>query len=341
VRCRFLCLFGVALVLSQAALAQGSGAQSPARNGGDFSNPTQPITKVPSGVILVKGAWSSASDSATPVPEGGSVTDGVFRNQYFGMTYALPPNWTQKYEGPPPSESGRYALAQLGPADIYKGSARGSILITADDLFFTPLPVTSALELVNYSREHLPAQYKLELPPTDMKIAGQSFRFYAYRAPVSQLHFYVAATEIRCHAVQMILTSSDTKLLESLVLDFNRMKLPVDTSPTSGVGGVGFPVCIKDYARDENVISRVDPVFAERRFNSVPVRIIIDKAGKIKHIHFLSAFPEQEKAITEALRQWKFKPYLLEGYPVEVETGIMFGRTPYSIAPVAKASATE
>jgi hypothetical protein len=139
----------------------------------------------------------------------------------------------------------------------------------------------------------------------------------------------------------MILTSSDTKLLESLVLDFNRMKLPVDTSPAAGPDGDEFPVCIKDYAGDENVISRVDPVFAERRFNSVPVRIIIDKTGKIKHIHFLSAFPEQEKAITEALRQWKFKPYLLEGYPVEVETGIMFGRTPYSIAPVARASATE
>lgn len=338
---RFLCVFSVALFLSQPVLAQGGGAQNPARNGGDFSNPTQPITKVPSGVILVKGAWSSASDSSTPVPESGSVANGVFRNQYFGMTYTLPPNWTQKYEGPPPSESGRYALAQLGPADTYKGSARGSILITADDLFFTPLPATNALELVNYSREHLPSQYKLELPPTDMKIAGQSFRFYAYRAPVSQLHFYVAATEIRCHAVQLILTSSDTKLLESLVLDLNKMKLPVDVSPTAGMGGGEFPVCIKDYARDENVIARVDPVFAERRFNSVPVRIIIDKTGKIKHIHFLSAFPEQSKAITEALHQWKFKPYLRDGRPVEVETGIMFGRTPYSIAPVARASATE
>ena len=339
--CRFLSLLILVGFLSQPLLAQGSGAENLSRNGGDFSNPVGPITKVPTGVILVKGAWSSASDSVTPVPEGGSVINNIFRNQYFGMTYTLPPNWTQKYQGPPPSEGGRYALAQIGPADTYKGSARGSILITADDLFFTPLPATNALELANYSKEHLPTQYKLELPPTDMKIAGQPFRFYAYRAPVSQLHFYVAATEIRCHAVQLILTSSDTKLLESLVLDLNKMKLPADTGPTAGTGGGEFPTCIKDYARDENLIARVDPVFAERRFNSVPVRIIIDKTGKIKHIHFLSAFPEQSKAITEALSQWKFKPYLRDGHPVEVETGIMFGRSPYPTPPLARVSNTE
>jgi hypothetical protein len=89
-------------------------------------------------------------------------------------------------------------------------------------------------------------------------------------------------------------------------------------------------VCLKDYASGDNVIARVAPVFTEHRFNSVPVRIIIDKEGKVKHIHFLSAFPDQAKAITEALGQWRFKRYLRDGKPAEVETGIMFGRTPYT-----------
>jgi len=95
-------------------------------------------------------------------------------------------------------------------------------------------------------------------------------------------------------------------------------------------------VCIKDYSRDENVIARVDPVFSERRFNAIPIRIIIDKAGKVKHIHFLSAFPEQAKAITDALGQWRFRPYLRNGEPVEVETGILFGYTPRPTISVAQ-----
>jgi len=64
----------------------------------------------------------------------------------------------------------------------------------------------------------------------------------------------------------------------------------------------------------------------DSRFNLVPVRIIIDKDGKVKQIHLLSAFTDQAKVISEALDKWKFKPYRRDGQPVEVETGILFGR---------------
>jgi TonB-like protein len=336
---RFLLV--LAFSISLPAGGQKAGSQNSPRNGGDFSSSTAPQTKVPAGVILVKGAWSSASDSVTPLPEGGSVTNNVFSNQYFGMNYALPPDWTQKFEGPPPSDSGRYVLAQIRPADTYKGLTRGSILITAQDMFFTPEPATNALELINYMKDNLQADYKVELPTTELKVANHFFTFFAYGSPAAQLHWYIAATEIRCHAVEIVLTSRDTKLLESLLLDMNKMKLPEEASPTTGTGGGVFPVCIKDYAHDENLMARVDPLLTENRFNPAPVRIIIDKRGTVKHIHFLSAFPDQAKAITDALRQWKFKPHLQNGHPVEVETGIMFGRAAYPTTPLASGKATE
>lgn len=306
--------------------AQNAKAPGEPRNGGDFSSAVQPLSKVPTGVILVKGAWSSASDSVTPLPEGGSVTNNVFSNQYFGMNYPLPADWTEKYKGPPPSDSGRYVLAQLSPGETFKGADRGTILITAEDMFFTPLPAANALDLVKYSQGHLQADYKVEMPPTPTTIANRPFIFFAYWSPVAQLHWYVLATEIRCHALQIVLSSRDTKLLENLTLDLNKMKLPADADPKAGTGGGDAPVCIKDYASAENMLSRVDPVFNERRFNPVPVRIIVDKDGKVKHIHFLSAYPDQAKAISDAVGQWKFKPYRRDGKPVEVETGILFGR---------------
>jgi hypothetical protein len=341
-RSHFLCgLAVIGLSVPLLAFGQGSKSQPTSRNGGDFSDNVSSVTKVPNGVILVKGAWSSASDTTTPLPEGGSVTNNVYANQYFGLTYPLPADWMEEYKGPPPSETGRYVLAQLRPTDTFKGPTRGTILVTAQDMFFTPLPATSALQMINYSKNHLQADYQVEMQPTPTKIADRPFTFFAYWSPAAQLHWYVLATEIRCHAVEMVLTSRDTKLLESLVLDLNKMKLPADASPTAGTGGGSAPVCIKDYARDENIVTRVDPVFAERRFNTVPVRIIIDKEGKVKHIHFLSAFPDQQKAITDALHQWKFRSYLRDGKPVEVETGIFFGRVPYRSAQTARASATE
>ena len=106
-------------------------------------------------------------------------------------------------------------------------------------------------------------------------------------------------------------------------------------------GGGDVPVCSKDYASSENVIEKIDPVFTERRFNPVPVRVTIDKEGKVKHVHFLSAFPDQAKAITDALLQWRFRPFLQDGKPVEVETGMLFGRAPRLAALPALHAETE
>jgi Gram-negative bacterial TonB protein C-terminal len=336
-RFRFSCFLLVfALSLAVPAWGQSTAGQSSSKNADVPENP-QAMTKIPSGVILVKGAWSSATDSVTPVPEGGSVSGDGFTDEYFGITYPLPKGWTEKYKGPPPSDSGRYVLAQIEAADASTGATHGHILITAQDMFFTPLPTANALELTAYEKNNLRSDYKLEVPPKQINIADRPFTFYAYGSPVAELHWYVLATEIRCHTVEFILTSRDSKLLESLVRDMNRMKLPAEASSSGGEGGGAFPVCLKDYAKEENVIARVDPILTSQRFSPIPVRIIIDKNGKVKHIHFLSAFPGQDKVIADALQQWKFKPYMKDGQPVEVETGIMFGRAPSAVISSQKA----
>ena len=287
---------------------------------------TQLIKKVPKNVVIVKGAWSSEDDASAPVPEDSTVTKGIFRDPYFGITYAFSKEWVERYPGPPPSDSGRYVLAELSRPESYKGDARGNILITAQDLFFSPTPVSNAVEMVNYSKDHLQSDYKLEGESAKTVIDGHTFMTLAYWSPVAQLHWSVIATEIRCHAVEFVFMNRDPKMLASTVQQAGAMKLPSNANPDGSAGGNGFPVCIKDYARGPNLIARVDPISSEPRFNPVPVRVIIGKNGKVKHIHFLSAFPDQASAITEALRQWKFRPYLQDGETVEVETGIMFGR---------------
>jgi hypothetical protein len=141
-------------------------------------------------------------------------------------------------------------------------------------------------------------------------------------APATGLHWYILATEVRCHVVQFIYTSRDAGLIKRLVHDFDNVAFPMQAQ------GDDVPSCVSDYASADNVVERVEPVLYEQRFNPIPVRVIIDKDGKIRHIHFLSAFPSEAKSITDALEHWRFKPYMSNGHPVEVETGIMFGRAP-------------
>jgi hypothetical protein len=299
-------------------------AQGNPPSGSDPRN-THP-DRLPTGVILVNGAWSGASDSVTSLPEGGRVVDGVYSNAYFGLNYTLLPHWTEHYTGPPPSDSGYYVLAQIEPEDSGKSASLGHILVAAQDLFFSPTPANSALELMIHATDHLGTNYQVERAPTEVRIASHAFVRYDYVSPVAGLHWHVIATEIRCHVIQIIFTGRNTQVLERLIQGLNGLKLSTDVA-AAGMGGGELPVCIKDFARPENLLEREEPIFAEQRFNPVPVRIIIDKEGRVKHIHFLSAFPDQIKSITDAVSQWRFRPYLVEGRPVEVETGLMFRRS--------------
>jgi hypothetical protein len=268
--------------------------------------PSEPL---PTGVILLPGAVPRSSDAKTALPENGRIARDVYRNAYFGMTYKLPDEWSQRFSGPPPSDTGLYVLAELSSKD------RGSILITAQDLFFALTPASTAEGLVKFSSDHLPAYYQRERPPSEIEIANHKFSRFDYGSPAAELHWYVLATEIRCHAVQFVLTSRDTKLLDSLIDTVNRIE----------IDNANAPLCIPNYARAENITYKVDPQFVMRRGESMPVRILIGKTGNVEHVHVISAFPEQAAIITDALLQWKFKPYIVNGEAVPLETGLLFG----------------
>jgi hypothetical protein len=279
--------------------------------------------RLPEETILVKGAAASASDSRTPLPEDGGITDAVYHNPYLGLRFPLPAGWTQPFTGPPPSDSGAYVLLQAG------SKGKGTVLITVQDLFFSLTPAGNTLEMIGYTNEHLPSYYKVVRPPEEVSIAGRPFVRFDYASPVAGLQWSVLATEVRCHLMRVIYNGRDTELLESLIRDLDKQQL-IDVADA--------PACVAGYARGENVVNAVNPAPFERKFNPIPVRIIISKNGKVSHVHVISAFPDQAKAITEALLQWRFKPYIRDGQPVEVETGIMFGSSPHSGSLTALAS---
>lgn len=272
--------------------------------------PEEPKAKLgplPTGVILIKGAAPSASDSVTPLPENGKVAENVYTNRYFGLSYPLPAGLAEQPQGPPPSDSGTYALMLAG------AQGKGSVMISAQDLFFGLTPSGSPMQMIGYSREHLPSYYEVERPPVEVKIANHSFARFDYLSQVAGLHWYVLATEVRCHLVKIVFTGRDPKVLESMVQDMERMKLPDESES---------PACIADYALGDKVTWKVAPGAFEKKYNPIPVRLIIGKNGKVKHVHVLSAFPDQARSITDALLQWRFKER-----DTEVETGIMFGVT--------------
>jgi hypothetical protein len=123
--------------------------------------------------------------------------------------------------------------------------------------------------------------------------------------------------------VQFVLTSADTHLLDTIVDGLKNSAFLAEG--VSGHGGGDVPVCVRNYAVPANIEYRVEPVMTIHKAESMPVRITIAKSGKVEHVHVISAFAETASIITDALLQWRFKPYLVNGEPVAVETGLVFG----------------
>jgi protein TonB len=53
----------------------------------------------------------------------------------------------------------------------------------------------------------------------------------------------------------------------------------------------------------------------------------ISKSGDIQNLRLISGHPMLAPAAIEAVKQWKYKPYLLNGEPVEVETTVQVNFT--------------
>jgi periplasmic protein TonB len=75
------------------------------------------------------------------------------------------------------------------------------------------------------------------------------------------------------------------------------------------------------------LIQRVEPVYptlakAARVQGDVVLSAVIDGNGQIKNLQLVSGHPMLVPAAITAVRQWRYKPYLLNGQPVEVETTI-------------------
>jgi periplasmic protein TonB len=75
------------------------------------------------------------------------------------------------------------------------------------------------------------------------------------------------------------------------------------------------------------LIQKLAPVYpqlarAARIQGTVELQAVISKEGRIEKLQVLHGHPMLVKAALDAVQQWRYRPYILNGEPVEVETHI-------------------
>ena len=80
------------------------------------------------------------------------------------------------------------------------------------------------------------------------------------------------------------------------------------------------------------LVKKVQPVYpadakAQHIQGTVVLKAIIDKEGSVASLEVVSGHPMLVPPAIEAVKQWKYKPYLLNGDSVEVETQVSVNYT--------------
>jgi protein TonB len=86
------------------------------------------------------------------------------------------------------------------------------------------------------------------------------------------------------------------------------------------------PLRVSHWA-EGNLIYRVQPSYPTlarqaRIQGSVQLRAVISKNGTIGNLSILGGHAMLVASAIEAVKQWRYRPYLLNGEPIEVETEI-------------------
>ena len=84
---------------------------------------------------------------------------------------------------------------------------------------------------------------------------------------------------------------------------------------------------IVSHMMEGNLIYRVQPTYpplarSARIQGSVVLRAVISRAGTIENLQVLNGPPLLVRAAMDAVQQWRYRPYVLNGEAVEVETQV-------------------
>ncbi len=269
------------------------------------------------------------------VPETGKVAGNVYTNDYFRFTYTIPEGWTVRTDE---------LAAKLG-----KSTTKALLYATKSPDSYASVAVTSR----DFNRAAPPdAQAFLDALQADaVKKGGQPIGarwLYNLGARTfirqdidlgSASHYlgYVVGMA-RNYGLVFTIQADSSVELGALVRTITEAKFVPDwstgvpagqgcaeTSPD--VAGRAQRVKVARAVQEGLLVKRVQPQYpVPARMahvqGAVVVGAIIGCDGALREMSVISGPPMLVKPAMEALSQWKYKPYMLNGKPVQVETTI-------------------
>jgi TonB family protein len=307
--------------------------------------------------LLTVSAWAQAPGPSNPPRfDVGTIDAGFYINDCLGFSYPIPDGWQVNADalGTPPGtakhESGGNLLLLVIDQHTKRPffnrvvvSATNASAMTFDTAGFVSHFVHAQTGGDNSgSRKILKEAY-----PVDF--AGKHFYRSDYSDARTGATLYKAflSTKFRGYFLGWTIVASAPEEVDAAVNTLQKMVFrqdqpdpactmgPDEARPADArgvaastpppAGGPQQRVRISQGVAETLIVKKVQPAYPDAaRFNQIQGNVIlraeIDTEGNVQQVVLISGHPMLAPAAIAAVKQWKYKPYLLNGKPVNVET---------------------
>jgi TonB family protein len=311
-------------------------------------------------VVWAQQPGNGASD--TLAFENGSIANNVYSNDCFGFSLPLPAGWQVNPKVVGPDGKAKHVAGQLILLLLEQGkegSSGNRIILTARDASGSaPAPEEfvskSVHSQIDADREHR----QLVKDTYSVDLGGKTFYRADYKQTTSSgatsytafvytkfRGYYLGETVMAgspeeldqsVHSLQQIsfredepsskcLMSGDSSAVIAGVISSKPNALQPDLGKVQRVrvsSGVSTGLLIKKVAPKYPDVAKQTGVQGQ-----VVLQAEIDKNGDIQDLTLVSGHPLLVPAAIEAVNKWKYKPYMLNGRPVAVETEVIVNFT--------------
>jgi TonB family protein len=279
-------------------------------------------------------------------PPLGTFRDGNYANEYFGLFYPLSRDWVRETdlmrknysaEGQP---VGIYVLlaAVHIPEHTAPPEADSSLVLSALERSAGSGTQTCDTYLTNVATQlqsRKEAQQKGSL--SEFTVAGHDFRRADFEFHTDPRHHAIICTHAKDYLLQWNIAGLFKNAVEGTVSTLNSLTASQPQSPAPEMAG-GKQLADKPAARVSSgitqglVLKKVPPLYPEqarraRIQGSVHMSVVISKTGDVVDVEVIDGPIELVVSAVNAVRQWKYRPYVLQGEPVAVDTVITVNYT--------------
>jgi TonB family protein len=287
-------------------------------------------------------AAAQTPGNAAPSPlnfENGVIANGAYSNECFGFSLPLPTGWKVDESITAGGKARHRSDKNLLLLFLRKeGDPVGGIILSAS----APTDQTSsARDFVSttvHDQIKVSADRKLLHDAAGVDYGGQHFfraDFQGLLGGKQPVHLAYVYTKFRGYMIGETAEATSPQGLDEAVNSLQAISFHGDQVNPSCVM-VPEPA-IKPAAQRVRISSNVAVLFLVKKVNpkypddarhdriqgQVVMKVEISKDGDVESVDLVSGHPALAPAAIEAVKQWKYKPYLLNGIPMAVETQVI------------------